>query len=80
LKIIGLLLGTINEFWNGYKKRLLMICGSEVFAVKGLVMEAAGNNVADSGEHHFQGNVRTVSFRTAYIENSVTTLFGPDNA
>jgi hypothetical protein len=50
LKSIGLLLGTINEFWNASKKSTLIICGNKVSAVKGLEIEVLGNNLADDGK------------------------------
>jgi hypothetical protein len=55
LKSIGLLLGTINEFWNASKKSTLMICVSEVSAAKGLENDVPSNNLAGRGKSRIGG-------------------------
>jgi hypothetical protein len=73
-------LGTINEFWNASKKRMLMICGRHVFAQMGLVTEMPRNNVAVSDGYHFQRNAGSVSYRMAYAGNQAALQSGPNNA
>jgi hypothetical protein len=59
---------------------MLMICGSEVFVLKGLAMKTLRNNVADSQMYHLQGNAGAASYRIIYAPSLAKVQAGPVNA